>query len=774
MKYLLYYNLDSKFVTDQTSAGGDGTNVVSVVDGVAWTKDQEKTYYRYASNDSENLTSYTITVHYRDSLGGILLSDEVTTVEAYVGKSVKFTIPIKTVEGYTLQNESTSIMVSGDTEYTLSYVADDLDKPLTFEIESDGYITWISRRVNTGQTALFNTIQYSINDGAWTNKTPLDVGTYSTINVPENAKIYVKAGDIIRFRGDNPAYCSQETTTVYNGFNGSSARFKVSGNIMSLINSTNFSSLSTFETGTINNFANLFRGASGLTDASRLLMPVTALTEECYYFMFSSSGIKKLPRLTAPVLGKYCYDIMFQSCNQITDLSDYCLPVTTLAKGCYSGMFNQCTGLVNGLKELPALLLADSCYSRMFAHCTRLKYAPNLPATNLADGCYSDMFAFCYSLKKIPELKATELVNYCYSNMFERCSGLTEASLPAVITTNASACCKSMFSQCSNLSYIKCLATDIPNIPNYYPFDGWVNGVCSAGTFVRSYPTLGNWKIGSSGIPSGWAIIDADKENYYKEYLTFEIVTDGQIKWSGRPDKITRTIEYSKNDGEWTSITSTDEGTPIDVVSGDTVRFRGNNASYLEWDTVYHDDYYTCSFRDSTCKFNLRGNLLSLANSTEFSSRTASFSYGFSEFFAFCSKLIDASKLVIMRGGHSKLFYSCNNLVYPPILAPIDKRYASYESMFAQCTKLVNSPILVMNFEDYGNTPNYAFMFSGCTSLTAITCLSSMAPTKYDNTSYWVEGVAQNGVFYRNSSASGWTMSHSGVPTDWTIQVATL
>ena len=42
MKYLLYYNLDSKFVTDQTAAGGDGTNVVSVVDGVAWTKDQEK------------------------------------------------------------------------------------------------------------------------------------------------------------------------------------------------------------------------------------------------------------------------------------------------------------------------------------------------------------------------------------------------------------------------------------------------------------------------------------------------------------------------------------------------------------------------------------------------------------------------------------------------------------------------------------------------------------------------------------------------------------
>lgn len=45
MKHLLYYNLDSKFVSDQTIAGGDGTKVVTIIDGVAWTKDLEKTYY---------------------------------------------------------------------------------------------------------------------------------------------------------------------------------------------------------------------------------------------------------------------------------------------------------------------------------------------------------------------------------------------------------------------------------------------------------------------------------------------------------------------------------------------------------------------------------------------------------------------------------------------------------------------------------------------------------------------------------------------------------
>lgn len=45
MKHLLYYELDSKFVTDQIAAGGDGTSVVTIPEGVAWTKDLGNTYY---------------------------------------------------------------------------------------------------------------------------------------------------------------------------------------------------------------------------------------------------------------------------------------------------------------------------------------------------------------------------------------------------------------------------------------------------------------------------------------------------------------------------------------------------------------------------------------------------------------------------------------------------------------------------------------------------------------------------------------------------------
>ncbi len=70
------------------------------------------------------------------------------------------------------------------------------------------------------------------------------------------------------------------------------------------------------------------------------------------------------------------------------------LPATTLAYGCYYGMFAGCTSLTQA-PALPATTLADVCYYGMFAGCTSLTQAPALPATTLADVCYYGMFAGC-------------------------------------------------------------------------------------------------------------------------------------------------------------------------------------------------------------------------------------------------------------------------------------------------------------------------------------------------------------------------------------------
>ena len=86
------------------------------------------------------------------------------------------------------------------------------------------------------------------------------------------------------------------------------------------------------------------------------------------------------------------------------------------------------------------------------------------------------MFYNCSSLISATELPATTLANYCYQNMFYNCT---------------------------NLNYIKCLATNISATNCIY---NWVNGVTSTGTFIKN-PNMTSWP--TSSIPSGWTVQDA-------------------------------------------------------------------------------------------------------------------------------------------------------------------------------------------------------------------------------------------------------------------------
>jgi hypothetical protein len=63
-----------------------------------------------------------------------------------------------------------------------------------------------------------------------------------------------------------------------------------------------------------------------------------------------------------------------------------------------------------------------------------------------------------------------------------------------------------MFQNCTNLNYIKCLATDISATKCTY---NWVSRVSSTGTFIK-YPDMNNWTIGVDGTPEGWTVVDAE------------------------------------------------------------------------------------------------------------------------------------------------------------------------------------------------------------------------------------------------------------------------
>ena len=210
---------------------------------------------------------------------------------------------------------------------------------LTFEITSDGKVVW-----KTSNSAYTNTIQYKKNNGTWTSIKATTGGT----------KITVVSGDIVQFRGYNTRYCDYEIN-IFNSFSGTTAGFKVKGNIMSLIDMYEFSTSTTINSYA---FVSLFRNCTTLTDASLLTLPAT-IADTCYYHMFSGcTSLIAAPELPATTLADYCYSYMFYGCTSLTTAP--VLPAATLSPYCYSNMFYGCTSL-NYIKCLALDISAEKC-----------------------------------------------------------------------------------------------------------------------------------------------------------------------------------------------------------------------------------------------------------------------------------------------------------------------------------------------------------------------------------------------------------------------------
>ena len=224
--------------------------------------------------------------------------------------------------------------------------------PLTFEIQSEGDIRWM--KTSTG--APIRTLAYSKDNGeTWTEITSATGDTAPSISVV--------SGDTVQFRGDNTSYGA---SYYYNCFSGSTCSFSIKGNVMSLINSTDFAALTTLKN--VYTFTGLFSGCTGLTDTSKLLLPATKLASNCYQNMFyGCTNLTQAPELPATTLTNYCYQNMFRDCRSLTTAPE--LPATTLSDYCYSNMFNGCSSLTIA-PALPATTLATYCYQYMFQNCT--------------------------------------------------------------------------------------------------------------------------------------------------------------------------------------------------------------------------------------------------------------------------------------------------------------------------------------------------------------------------------------------------------------------
>ena len=431
MRYLRLYSQDASFKADEINAGGTGSDVEAMVPGIVKTADLKKMYF---NPHDKTVQFHTLTIYYENSKGEQLAECKTMRIKYIPGVTQEIVVTPKNIDGYIARKQKIVANIPEDTSIVFRYrVEPDYNKPLTFNIISAGTIYWAAYSYYGRKT-----IQYKKNDDEWTSITS-NTGTSAP-------SISVSAGDVIQFKGNNATYAG--STSYYNTFSGSTAKFEVEGNIMSLIDSENFATATTLVSSYT--FYNLFSYCSGLTSAENLILPATTLADSSYRNMFVG-------------------------CRSLTTAPE--LPATTLTDGCYDNMFYNCTSLTTA-PGLSATTLMSHCYWTMFAGCTSLTTAPELPATTLARACYQEMFYNCRSLISAPELPATTLIQDCYDSMFQNCT---------------------------SLNYIKCLAT---NISASDCTNSWVSNVSSTGTFVKN-ADMSSWTTGENGIPTNWTIEDA-------------------------------------------------------------------------------------------------------------------------------------------------------------------------------------------------------------------------------------------------------------------------
>ena len=268
---------------------------------------------------------------------------------------------------------------------------------------------------------------------------------------------------------------------------------------------------------------------------------------------------------------------------------------------------------------------------------------------------------------------------------------------------------------------------------------------------------------GSMNVPYSLTQEGQPDAPYSQQYLALDVLTGGTINWTSM-GSVTKTISYSINGGEWTEITASSTGTPINVSAGDKVRLKGNNTQYSDGSK----DHASC-FSGGTAYYNIEGNIMSLIGGDDFTGLTTfTKTWVFHDLFN-TSKAISAENLVLpvttlTTCCYRAMFAHSTSLVKAPELPATTLGDACYWYMFQGCpittAPELNATTLVK--ECYGG------MFNACSNLNYIKCTAtSISATGCLGA--WVDGVAATGKFVKNANTS-WTTGVNGIPSGWIVQ----
>ena len=294
-----------------------------------------------------------------------------------------------------------------------------------------------------------------------------------------------------------------------------------------------------------------------------------------------------------------------------------------------------------------------------------------------------------------------------------------------------------------------------------------IGEVHSAGTLTLTASYSGFTATGNVTVYQ-----EAATSDFSTKPLTFNILSAGTINWTASNTAIKKRIEYKLNNGSWVSITSnTSSSAPkINVVEGDKIQFRGNNAQYATSSSKYN------SFSGSTASFEAEGNIMSLIYGDDFKNKlTISSDYTFANIFRACANLVSAENLVLPATTlanycYCYMFYGCTSLTTVPsnLLPATTLADYCYQNMFQGCTSLTTAPVLPA--ATLANSC-YSYMFNGCAKLNYIKCLATDISAT-GCTKSWVSGVASTGTFVKNPNMASWTTGSNGIPSGWDIQNA--
>jgi hypothetical protein len=281
-------------------------------------------------------------------------------------------------------------------------------------------------------------------------------------------------------------------------------------------------------------------------------------------------------------------------------------------------------------------------------------------------------------------------------------------------------CYNGMFSGCTNLSAVTCLATDISATDCT---TDWLKDVAPEGIFTAADGDVAWVKDSPSGIPTGWIL---DTGATVNTPLTIKAMSAGTIKVTDPKEG----MKYTLNGGEMVIMSGT---TTIDVAMGDKVQLYGNSTKITS--------YSGTRINGGTATIAVEGNIMSLVNEDNFAKATIlSGSEAFMALFKDNTKLTDVSGLLmpatkVGESSYSQMFSGCTALTAAPELPATTLGEFCYSQMFEGCTGLTAAPELPATEMARGC---YNQMFKGCTGLTAAPALpaTTLAESCYNQMFY--------------------------------------